>query len=487
MAPRELTVLVVLDEGTAPRSVFVGGALLPATLAIARWSRLNEAGLRRRAVGAVLYEVDGRRGAGAQRLARLRRLAPGVPLLPFRLGRKTDGRRREATEASCVPLRAPIDPGLLAALLERDRQIADLRLRARRIASHSRGQESKLKALAAIVRATGNELDPHRIIDLAMGQVSPFLGIRAWLFLLADPEQGFLTVEKTGGEGMAPMKGSRIGMGEGIAGRAGQRRQPVLVEDVGLDGSTYGVPELPRPMGARSVLAVPLLSRGRLIGVVEAVDTTTAARFRSEDGRLLTLLLEPAAVAVDNAMLLRRSEELSITDDLTKLYNSRFLNATLRREVERSKRYRTPVSLIFLDLDGFKNVNDQHGHLFGSRALVEVGAVIKSTVREIDVVSRFGGDEFTVILPQTGPEGAQIIADRIRQRIEETIFLETYGVQVRLTASVGIACFPDHGRTKDDLIARADRAMYVVKGRGKNGVALADPDGPRPVHVETAR
>src|SRR5207245_11055704 len=123
------------------------------------------------------------------------------------------------------------------------------------------------------------------------------------------------------------------------------------------------------------------------------------------------------------------------TDDTAKRANSRLPNSTLRREVERSKRSRTPVSLIFLDLDGFKNVNDQHGHLFGSRALVEVGAVSKSTVREIDVVSRFGGDEFTVILPQTGPEGAQIIADRIRQRIEETTYLESYGVEVRLTAS----------------------------------------------------
>ncbi|MBI4168889.1 MAG: GGDEF domain-containing protein, partial [Acidobacteria bacterium] len=190
---------------------------------------------------------------------------------------------------------------------------------------------------------------------------------------------------------------------------------------------------------------------------------------------------------LDNALLLRRSEELSITDDLTKLYNSRYLNATLRREVERSKRYRSPVSLIFLDLDGFKNVNDQHGHLWGSRTLIEVGEVIGKTVREIDVVSRFGGDEFTVILPQTGPEGALIIADRIRQRIEETTFLEAHGLNVRITASLGIASFPDHGRTKDDLIARADQAMYLVKGRGKNGVGLADPAGPCPLAAPSAR
>ncbi len=485
-AHREMIVFVVMEESTPLRRVFGAGGV-PSNLFVAgRWGRIRASEIRRGNIGAVVYQEDGRRDLLAARLDRLRRIVPKALFLPFRVGGGSAARKR--VSAGPEPMvRAPLTPALVLAALERERQIADLRHRARRSLGRCRDLEAKLRALTAIVRATGKELDPLRIIGLAMEQIRRFLKIRAWLFLLADAEQGFLTVEQYGGEGMASMKGVRIGIGEGIAGRAGQRRQPVLIDDVGVDGSTFGAPELPRALAARSILAVPMLSRGRLIGVVEAIDTLSNARFGSEEARLLSLLLEPAAVAVDNAMLLRRSEELSITDDLTKLYNSRFLNATLRREVERSKRYRTPVSLIFLDLDGFKSVNDQHGHLFGSRALIEVGSVLKSTVREIDIVSRFGGDEFTVILPQTGPEGAQIIADRIRQKIEETIFLETYGVQVRLTASIGIASFPDHGRTKDDLIARADGAMYSVKGRGKNGVALSDPEGPRPLQVQTIR
>ena len=223
------------------------------------------------------------------------------------------------------------------------------------------------------------------------------------------------------------------------------------------------------------------------MGVVAGVHTSRGGPLGAPHARLLALLLEPAAVAIDNALLLRKSEELSITDDLTRLYNSRYLNATLRSEVERSKRYRTPVSLIFLDLDGFKNVNDQHGHLFGSRTLVEVAAAIRETVRTIDVVCRFGGDEFTVILPQTGPEGAFIIAERIRIQIAETVFLRSHGLEVRISASIGIASFPDHGRTKDDLLARADQAMYVVKGQGKNGVALAETESPRPIFVPITR
>jgi diguanylate cyclase (GGDEF)-like protein len=225
-------------------------------------------------------------------------------------------------------------------------------------------------------------------------------------------------------------------------------------------------------------MAVPLLSRGRVVGVIEIIDGPSWPDRGAEPPEMISFLLEPAAVALDNALLLRRSEELSITDDLTKLYNASFLNSTLRREVERSRRYRQSVSLIFLDLDGFKEVNDQHGHISGSRTLVEVGAVIRETVREVDVVSRFGGDEFTVILPQTGPQGAAIIAERIRCRISESEFLQSYGLKVRLSASFGIASYPDHGGTKDDLIARADQAMYRVKSRGKNGVEVADQDRP---------
>jgi diguanylate cyclase (GGDEF)-like protein len=493
MSPDATQILMIVAVGGRRKILRGCGRDSPPPVAVARWDRLPEDDLRRGRFSAVFYESAGGPDR-AERLQRLKRLARGLPLLPFRLesavdlpGRAAGKERRAAWDPGTLALAPPLDPGLLGALAARERLLGDLRQRVRRSAAEARDQGAQLQAHAAIVRATGNELDPHRIIDLAMERVRAFFKLRAWLFLLADPEQGILRVERTGGEGSAVAKSRQIGIGEGIAGRAVQKRQPVLIEDVGLGGSGRGAPELPGQWTTGAVVAVPLLSRGRVIGVVEVLDRRSSGRFQSRDARILSLLLEPAAVAVDNALLLRRSEELSVTDDLTKLYNSRYLNATLRREVERSKRYRTPVSLIFLDLDGFKCVNDQHGHLWGSRTLVEVGQVIGGTVREIDVVSRFGGDEFTVILPQTGPEGAQTIAERIRQRIAETTFLTSYGLSVRITASVGIASFPDHGRTKDDLIARADEAMYLVKGRGKNGVALAEPGGPRAAVVETVR
>jgi len=185
------------------------------------------------------------------------------------------------------------------------------------------------------------------------------------------------------------------------------------------------------------------------------------------------VLLEPAAVALDNALLLKRAEALSLTDDLTHLYNSRFLNQVLRRETKRASRSGRPLSLLFIDLDGFKSVNDTHGHLYGSRALVEAAAVIRGSARETDVVARFGGDEFALVLPDTGGEGAFAVGERIRDRIAEFRFLTGDGLDIHLTASVGVATLPDVAASAEELVQAADKAMYQVKETGKNGIVAA--------------
>ena len=409
-------------------------------------------------------------GAGARRLRRRLRLGGTVPLVPFVISKTTPGSSSSPPTGGLI---APLDPAACHAVLLALRAMLEARHETRRVHLAARASDRRLKALGAIVRTTGRELDPRRIVEMAMTQIGAFVDVLGFILLVPVAGQGTLAVDHAVGEALQTLHGATLNVGEGILGRAAHRRQ-VLVTGHGDEAvPRAGEAELPRGGRAASLVAIPLLSRGRLVGVLGLVNRRVRGCFSPRDARLAATLLEPVAVALDSALLLRRSEELSVTDDLTKLYNSRYLNATLRREVERSRRYRGPVSLIFLDLDGFKSVNDQHGHLYGSRTLVEVGAVIRSTVRTIDVVARYGGDEFTVILPQTGREGARTIAERVRERIAAKSFLTAHGLDVRITASFGIASYPEHGRNQEDLLARADQAMYAAKAAGKNAVVVA--------------
>jgi diguanylate cyclase (GGDEF)-like protein len=243
----------------------------------------------------------------------------------------------------------------------------------------------------------------------------------------------------------------------------------LLTADLGKDPRSGG-------RGAGTVMALPLNCRSQVIGVLVGIDPQPSATAPALGaGLILSLrtILEPPAIALDNALALQKSEALSVTDDLTLLSNSRYLNVVLRRETKRAMRSSRPLSMLFLDLDGFKQVNDNHGHLAGSKALVEAGAVIRGCARETDVVARFGGDEFALILPDTGPEGAMAVAQRIRDRIRATTFLTTDGLAVRLTASIGVATLPDAAQTAEDLLRAADTAMYKVKYEGKDGICVA--------------
>jgi diguanylate cyclase (GGDEF)-like protein len=232
------------------------------------------------------------------------------------------------------------------------------------------------------------------------------------------------------------------------------------------------------PGALGSAIALPLMSRNRSIGVLVCLDSTPSRSAPSMGPSLalsLRTLLEPSAIALDNALALQKADLLSVTDDLTRLHNSRYLNSVLRKEFKRAVRNGSALSVLFLDLDSFKQVNDQHGHLAGSKVLMEAAAVIRSCARETDVVARFGGDEFSLILPDT--EGAVSVAERIRDRLRASRFLTSDGLSVHQTVSIGVATLPrDNPKSADDLIKAADVAMYRVKAAGKDGILVAQED-----------
>ncbi|MBI2354465.1 MAG: diguanylate cyclase [Deltaproteobacteria bacterium] len=179
-------------------------------------------------------------------------------------------------------------------------------------------------------------------------------------------------------------------------------------------------------------------------------------------------LLEQAALAFENAESYSLAKDMLFIDDLSGLFNYRYLEVVLDRELKRAERYASQLSVLFLDMDAFKQVNDTHGHLVGSQVLKEMGALLKKSVREVDVVIRYGGDEYTVILVETNCTTAGKIAERIRGLVESHHFLAEEGYDIRLTCSIGYACCPEDTMSKQELLEMADKAMYAGKTGGKN-------------------
>lgn len=226
------------------------------------------------------------------------------------------------------------------------------------------------------------------------------------------------------------------------------------------------------------VVAIPLVSGERVLGVLEGVRDAEGARlFSRSETALLGALAFPIASALANSVRIAEAERLSLTDDLTKLQNARYLRQFLVNEIKRARRYHSNVAAVFLDLDDFKQINDLHGHLVGSHALMEIASVILPSVRDTDCVVRYGGDEFVVILPETGIDEAVQVADRIRDKLEHHRFTGGRRLKLSLTSSFGVAVFPQHALSPQQLISRADTAMYEAKAAGKNCIRVASGAG----------
>ena len=219
------------------------------------------------------------------------------------------------------------------------------------------------------------------------------------------------------------------------------------------------------------VVAVPLICGERILGVLEGL--RYKGSFKRSEVLLLDALSLPLASALANAVRIAEAERLSQTDDLTKLHNARYMRQFLLNEIRRARRYGSSVAALFLDLDDFKQVNDHHGHLVGSHVLMEVAAVILLSVRDTDAVARYGGDEFVIVLPDTDTELAGVVAERIRTKIGKYEFNGGRRLQLALTASFGVATFPLHASSPQQLIACADTAMYEAKAANKNCVRFA--------------
>jgi two-component system cell cycle response regulator len=338
----------------------------------------------------------------------------------------------------------------------------DLASRLRPLQSALRTRLSRADALAEVIREVNSTLDPERVADAIVARAAQWLPAPAWVVYANDNA----SVRTFGARGVtATLEPAAVAVGQWVL----KHGVVCASADVGADARFGGGP-------SAAAIAFPLDCRGKTVGALVGLDKGPASReprIAPATEAALCWALEPGAIALDNALRVQRAEALSVTDDLTQLYNSRYLSQVLRRETKRASRSGRPLSLLFIDLDGFKAINDTHGHLYGSRALVEAAGLIRLSARETDVVSRFGGDEFALILPDTGSEGAAAVGERIRERVDAHQFLQGDGLHIHLTVSVGVATLPDVAASTEGLIQAADEAMYHVKEHGKNGIYIA--------------
>lgn len=328
----------------------------------------------------------------------------------------------------------------------------------------------ELSIFNEIGKTLTSTLDIKEILNIIMLKIGELLRPDNWSLLLADEERGDLYFEIVVGERAEKIKNMRLKMGEGIAGWVAVKGEKLLIPDVSKDERFTLNVDLVSGFETRSVACVPLKCKGKILGVIELVNKVGRSKFSEEDLFILTTLADYAAIALENAQYFHKVKELTITDDVTRLYNSRYMYDYLDQEMRRSQRYEMELSIIFLDLDYFKNVNDTYGHLVGSRLLREIAKVIITCLRDVDIAVRYGGDEFVVILPSTPKKKAVLVAERIRDSMKNTVFLQSQGLKIKQTASFGVASFPKDANNKLDLIRQADKAMYQIKNSSRDGI-----------------
>lgn len=317
-----------------------------------------------------------------------------------------------------------------------------------------------------------NSADPQKTYLAILKHLADLLKAERSSLLAFDEETNELMVEAAIGFPVALEDTPRIRPGEGIAGEVLRSGQPLLAKDMEGAGFAPAPPE--RRYETKSFISYPIIVAGRKIGVLNVADKIGGGAFDEIDLRLLEIIAPQMALAMDRAEWQEKASQfqlMSITDPLTGLLNRRYLEERLTEELNRSKRYNSETSFMMIDIDDFKHYNDRNGHQAGDLALQMTAQCLKSALRSADVASRYGGEEFCILLPQTPLKEASAIAERIRRRVERTRYpqgkLQPLGA---VTVSIGLSAFSLTVDTAEKIIGTADSALYHAKGRGKNVV-----------------
>ncbi len=333
-------------------------------------------------------------------------------------------------------------------------------------------QSQELSIFHDVAKALTSSLDLDSILQTIMDKMAEYFRPDTWSLLMVDEARDELYFAIAVGDKSEELKNVRLKVGEGIAGWVAKNGESRVVPDVRNDPFFASRVDEATKWETRSVICVPLRSKLRVLGVIQLVNVDMA-QFTDSELFFLQSLSDFAAIAIENARWVEKIQELTITDDCTGLYNARHLYKTLETEVYRSSRFGYEFSILFIDLDHFKTVNDTHGHLVGSKLLAEIGYLVKAQLRLIDFAYRYGGDEFVVLLPQTSKDQALVVARRLLDAMRGTRFCRDESLNLNVLASIGLATYPHDARTAHDIIRQADEMMYLVKNTTRDNIGVA--------------
>ena len=329
-------------------------------------------------------------------------------------------------------------------------------------------REQKIERLIELIEINSTivaSLDRNELMNRILAQTKSLMDCQHSSVLLVDEDLKQLYFAAVSDEEeKEKVSGVRLNMGEGIAGTVWGKGKPIVMNNAASDPRHTKTVDKTTENTTLSIIAVPLVMNGHIIGVMEAINKNDNRAFDRLDLEIFQYLSVQVAIAIDNASLY----QMVITDSKTKLYANRYFALKLNEEFQRAVRYSSNLSLVIFDIDHFKKFNDSYGHQTGDRVLIRTAAAIKQCCRTQDIPSRFGGEEFVVILPQTDAQGGYEYAERVRKSIENMEIL--YEKQsIHLTISGGIVSYPAHPcDSGEELLKCSDEALYVSKESGRN-------------------
>jgi diguanylate cyclase (GGDEF)-like protein len=331
--------------------------------------------------------------------------------------------------------------------------------------AHDRIPLDDLLVFHQLARSLTSSFDLDTILRTILEHMERIIEADLWTLLILDQSAGELYYALAAGGEQEALRGLRVKVGEGPAGWVAEHGETLIVANTDDDPRLRGS-DAARKRRVQSVIALPLRGRKGTHGVIEIVNPH-ADQMNDYTIAFLHILADHAAIAIENANDVTSIQQLTITDDCTGLFNARHLYHVLDHELKRSAGQGSPVSLAFLDLDRFKDVNDVHGHLIGSELLAHTGRRLQQLSRPQDVCFRYGGDEFVILMPDTTAQVAMSQASSVLSNLMDTRFRMKSGISLRVRASLGIATAPADGGSVHAIIGTADSRMYAVKSNGR--------------------